>query len=211
MYLGSEQCISYSFSQIINLLNGNTDENKRTNMVIHLGHKFIRLFKTIKFDTNTKLENIYPLADLRKLANKMDDSGLFWLGDTLLHLITDNCDIIVEEVIRHNIKDSYVILRLNYNFVSYLTIGSLSLLQLPMLTPFPLGYGPRPVDSKGLYYPYIKPDSTNLHLFEGDLIKSKYNQRDKTTGSDILYRSIDYLNSMKFKINKTMLKYVLNA
>lgn len=106
-------------------------------------------------------------------------------------------------MVRENIKDSYNIFRLNDKFLSDLTIGSLSLLQLPMLTR------PREIDSKEMYYPYINTDSTTLHLFEGGLIKSKYDQKFKTNGSDVLYRSVDYLNSMKFKINKVMLEFII--
>jgi hypothetical protein len=167
MYLGSEKCISYSFSQVINLLTGSIEEKKRTNIVISLGHKFIRLLKTIKIDEKVELERIFPLGELKKLCYKIDDAGLFWLGDTLLHLITDNCDIVVEDLVRNNIKDSYIILKINDKFVSELTIGSMSLLQFPMLTC------PREIEIKGMYYPYINTDSTNLHLFEGGLIKSK--------------------------------------
>ena len=52
----------------------------------------------------------------------------------------------------------------------------INLVQLPMLTK------PRDIDSEGVYYPYINTDSTNLTLFEGELIKSKYTQRDTTKG-----------------------------
>jgi DNA-directed RNA polymerase len=78
----------------------------------------------------------------------------------------------------------------------------MNLVQLPLLTE------PRHITSDGLYYPYIHTDSTNLHLFEGGLIKSKYNQRDHTEGCEILYNSINYLNCMKFKINKSMLSLI---
>lgn len=86
--------------------------------MINLAHKLIKLFKTIKIEDNAVLDDIYPIEELKKLVKIMDETGLFWLGDTLLQLITDNCDIIGEEVIRNNIKDSYVVVRLNENFVS---------------------------------------------------------------------------------------------
>jgi hypothetical protein len=69
---------------------------------------------------------------------------------------------------------------------------------------------PRDVDRDEGYFPYKVPSSTQLYLFNGILIKSKYNQRDKTKGSELLYRSVNYINSMKFRINDKMLKLVLN-
>lgn len=57
----------------------------------------------------------------------------------MLHLITDNCDIIIEELQRNSVKDSYLILILNDEFVSDLTVGCINLVQLPMLTEPPYG------------------------------------------------------------------------
>nr|QWO71463.1 RNA polymerase [Termitomyces sp. T99] len=222
MYLGSDKCISYSFSQLVNLLNSSTDDHKRTNIAINLGNKVIRLIKNITPCTpstpitaygepggkgeDNKLALLFSLNELRSLFTKLDDRGYYWLGDTLLHLIIDNCDIIVEEIVlpTNKVKDSYTILRFNEKFISDLTVGSVNLVQLPMLSQ------PREIDSKGNYFPYINTESTNLHLFEGRLIKSKYNVRDLTQGSELLYQGINYLNSMKFQINKLMLNFVLN-
>ena len=83
-------------------------------------------------------------------------------------------------------------LRLNDKFISDLNIGTMSLLRLTMVTQ------PRDIDNKGAYYPYIKTESTNLYLFEVGLIKSKFDQKFKTIRSQILYKSVDYLNSMSF-------------
>nr|QWO71467.1 RNA polymerase [Termitomyces sp. K1Aa] len=206
MYLGSDKCISYSFSQLVSLLNSTTDDHKRTNIAINLGNKVIRLIKNINIKEENKLAVLFSLNELRTLITKLDDRGFYWLGDTLLHLIIDNCDIILEEIVlpTNKVKDSYTILRFNDKFISDLTVGSVNLVQLPMLSQ------PREIDSKGNYYPYINTESTNLHLFEGRLIKSKYNVRDLTQGSELLYQGINYLNSMKFQINKLMLNFVLN-
>nr|QWO71472.1 RNA polymerase [Termitomyces sp. T70a] len=206
MYLGSDKCISYSFSQMVTLLNSTTDDHKRTNIAINLGNKVIRLIKNINIKEESKLAVLFSLNELRSLITKLDDRGYYWLGDTLLHLITDNYDIILEEIVlpTNKVKDSYTILRFNEKFISDLTVGSVNLVQLPMLSQ------PREIDSKGNYYPYINTESTNLHLFEGRLIKSKYNVRDLTQGSELLYQGINYLNSMKFQINKLMLNFVLN-
>ena len=61
---------------------------------------------------------------------------------------------------------------------------------------------PRNIDSNGLYYPYIKTEVTNLHLFEGSLLAKKSEQicspkNHQTKGSETLYASIDYLKSIK--------------
>ena len=71
--------------------------NRRTNVVINLGRKFIKLLRTIKIDLNHNLEEIFSLACLRQVTKNIYDTGLFWICDTLLYLITDNSDIFVEE------------------------------------------------------------------------------------------------------------------
>ena len=203
IYLGVDKCISYSFSQIVSLLNNDNDDKKRTNIVINIANKFIRLINYIKLEDDHILNKIVTLDQLKKRLKNITTVGLFELGDTLLHLITDNCDIIKQDVITDNNKSTHIVLRINDKFTSDLALAGINLVQLPMLTE------PRKIDGKGLYYPYINPDTTNLHLFEGDLIKGKYNQKMNTVGSDNLYESINHLNSIKFKINRTMLNFVL--
>lgn len=203
LYMGEKNTISYTFSQLVQFLNINSEQVKRTNLAILLGTKFVKLLKHLKLKHNPDLDKIIPLNELKTLINNLNDKGLFFLGDTLLHLITDNCDIFEEDVINRGVKDSYTIMKMNEEFISDLTLGSINLLQLPMIVE------PRKIEDEGLYYPYINAESTNLHLFEGNLIKSKYNQKYKTESSDILHTSINYLNSIKFKINKKMLNFVL--
>jgi len=204
MYLGIDKCISYSFAQILKLLNTSHGEHKRTNIVINLGEKVIKLIKYRKIELNMKeLTQILPKEDLILIINHINDIGYFWVGDTLLRIITDNCDIIQEELQKDSDKDSYFILKIKDKFIKELIVGTISLVDLPMLTE------PRKLNGQEIYFPYINTDTTNIHLFEGELIRSKYNQKYKTEGSKLLYNSVDYLNSMKFRINKKMLKFIL--
>jgi hypothetical protein len=68
MYIGIDKCISYSFYQIIKLLYIDLERKRRTNIVINLGRKFIRLLRTIKIGFNKNLEEIYLLKDLKSLV-----------------------------------------------------------------------------------------------------------------------------------------------
>ena len=47
----------------------------------------MRLIKTIKIEPDKKLEQIFPLDDLKDLLKNINDDVLYWLGDTVLHLI----------------------------------------------------------------------------------------------------------------------------
>jgi hypothetical protein len=67
---------------------------------------------------------------------------------------------------------------------------------------------PRVVGPDGIYFPYINSETYVLNLSENKIIKGKYDQRYKTEGSDLFY-SINYLNSIKFKINIPMLMFIL--
>jgi len=46
---------------------------KRSNIVINLGIKVIRLFKVIKLDDNIKFNSIVPLNIVKLLLSKMDN------------------------------------------------------------------------------------------------------------------------------------------
>uniref|UniRef100_P33539 Probable DNA-directed RNA polymerase n=1 Tax=Agaricus bitorquis TaxID=5343 RepID=RPOP_AGABT len=203
LYIGIDKCISYSFYQIINLLTNARDGTSRTNIAINLGFRIIKVLKYIKLDENPSLNALYPINKLKDEISKLDNEGIYWIGDTLLGLITANCDIVVEELKWNSGKDSQLEVRINDKFISNLTVSGINIVQLPMLTE------PRKISSDGLYFPYINSDTTNLHLFEGELIKGKYNLRDHTEASEMLYSSINYLNSIKFKINKAMLNFIL--
>jgi len=203
MYLGADKCISFTFAQLINLLTDSIENHKRTNIVFTLGTRVIRLIKFLKLNENIKLNKIIPVKVLNEKISTQDQLGLYHLGDTLLHIITDNCDIIKEDMIQDAVNETHIVLKFNDKFASELSVGAINLLQLPMLTE------PRKIEANGIYLPYINSLTTNLYLFEGSLIKNKYNQKFKTKGNLNLYNSINYLNSMKFKINKTMLEFIL--
>ena len=48
----------------------------------------MRLLKTIKIEPYKKLEEILPLDELKDLLKKnIKDDVLYWLGNTVLHLI----------------------------------------------------------------------------------------------------------------------------
>jgi len=203
MYLGAEKCISFSFAQLINLLTDSIENHKRTNLVFTLGTRVIRLIKFLKLNENKKLNKILPLSVLIEKLYTVDKIGLYHLGDTLLHIITDNSEVIKEDMIQDAANETHIFLKINDKFASELTVAGINLLQLPMLTE------PRKIEGNGIYLPYINSLTTNLYLFEGSLIKTKYNQKFKTKGNMNLYNSINYLNSMKIKINKIMLEFIL--
>lgn len=71
MYLGENRSISYSFSQLVQLLNANTEQVKRTNLTITLGEKIVRLIRYLKFESNPALEKIYPLNALKSLLKNL--------------------------------------------------------------------------------------------------------------------------------------------
>jgi len=84
MYLGIDICISYSFSQIVNLLSNNIEDNKRTNIVFNLGNRTIKLLNFIKIEVNQELNAIFPLKNLKLALSKINDTGVFWLGGYII-------------------------------------------------------------------------------------------------------------------------------
>lgn len=203
LYLGKQKCISFTFSRLLHMINTSSDKVNRTNILFDLARSFIKLFKLSKHEKiNSKIENILSYDKFIEIIGKLDEEFKFELGDTLLRLILTNCDVFIEEV---EIKDknTTVFIKLNEIFRNQITFSSISLLQLPMVSE------PRKIDNKGNYYPYILTDSTNLYINSGNILKGKFDQKFGSEGSLVFYTGVNYLNGIKFKINRKMLSYVI--
>ena len=57
----------------------------------------------------------------------------FNLGDTLLRVITENCNIFSEEPKKISINNTIIQLKVNDKFTNDITLNGISILQLPML------------------------------------------------------------------------------
>lgn len=59
------------------------------------------------------------------------------------------------------------------------------------------------------YYPYLNSLTNTLNIENGRVLKGQFYQRNQTEGSDVFFKSVEFLNSVKFRINNTMLNWVL--
>ena len=203
--LGVDKCISYSFSSILNMVNNKEiDTLERTNVLFELANRFIRLFKIVKKDEN-RLKTIKELVEPDELSMeilKLDDKFKFNLGDTLLRVITENCNIFSEEPKKISINNTIIQLKVNDKFTNDITLNGISILQLPMLIK------PRTIKTKDDYYPYSLSDTTTLYN-EGKFFRSKFDQKYETLSDPSFFNGINYINNIKFKINNQMLLFVV--
>lgn len=204
--LGVDKCISYSFSSILNMINNNWDIEsiERTNVLFELANRFIRLFKTVNKDEK-RLKTIKELVEPDDLSSeilKLDDKFKFHLGDTLLRLITENCNIFTEEPKKISFNNTIIQFKMNDKFTNDLTLNGISILQLPMLIK------PRKIKTKDDYYPYCLSDTTTLYN-EGKFFRSKFDQKYETLSDPSFFNGINYINNIKFKINNQMLFFVV--
>ena len=168
-----------------------------------LANRFIKHISLIENSNVDKVVNdLCTIFELKELIKKMNEIDLIHLGDTLFSLIQKGSELFELNLIKSK-KNTEVLVKINYSYYNSLIISSVTVSQLPMIVK------PRAVLENGLYFPYIRPESNVLNLNETKVIKGKYDQRYKTEGSDLFYNSINYLNSIKFKINIPMLTFVL--
>ena len=209
LYLGRDRTISLVFKEILNGLfnpSSNLDLGEginKTNLIYMLAKRFIKHLSLIESTSVDKaVNNICSFNELKALIKNMSEIDIIHLGDTLFSLIHSGSELFVLNLKKSH-KNSEVLVKLNPNYYNSFIISSVTISQLPMIV------NPRPVEPDGIYFPYINAETNVLNLNENKIIKGKYDQRYKTEGSDLFYNSINYLNSIKFKINIPMLMFVL--
>jgi hypothetical protein len=209
LYMGRDRTISFVFREILNVLfnpssSGDLGEGiNKTNLNYMLAKRFIKHISLIENSNVDKAVNdLCTFLKLKELIKTMNEIDLIHLGDTLFSLIQNGSELFVLELIKSK-NNAEVLVKLNYNYYNSLIKSSVTINQLPMIVP------PRAVEANGLYFPYVRAENNILNLSENQIIKGKYDQRYKTEGSDLFYNSINYLNSIKFKINIPMLMLVI--
>ena len=207
LYMDKDKTISIVFKEILFILfNPSSKEDiqrgiNKTNLIYRLAKKYIKHINLIEsIDADKNINNICSFKELKELSKNLSEIDLVHLGDTLFSLIQNGSDIFTLKLIKER-NTAEILVKINSSY--YNSLSSVNITQLPMIVK------PRKIDSEGLYFPYILTQSNVLNLNENKIIRSKYDQRYKTEGSYLFYDSINYLNSIKFKINVPMLRLVI--
>jgi hypothetical protein len=204
LYLGNLRTISFVFKEMLNIIfNPGMDGINKTNLIFMIANKFIKIFNLIKPEkVSLIVEKLCSFNNLKNLIKNMPDIDKVSLGDTLFSIIFDRSEIFELKVIKSKLLTE-IFVKVNPIYFNDLISCSISLTQLPMLVK------PRNIIKDGEYFPYIIGNTNVLSLNECKVIKNKFTQRYETEGSDLFYQSIDFLNSIKFKINIPMLNFVI--
>jgi hypothetical protein len=203
LYLGNERTISFVFKEMLNIIFGDINGINKTNLIFMIANKFIKIINLIKPEkVNLIVNNLCSFNNLKFLIKDMNDMDKVSLGDTLFSIILNRSEVFELKVIKSKVLTE-IFVKVNPIYFNDLISCSVSMTQLPMLVK------PRNISKDGEYFPYIIGNTNVLSLNECKVIKNKFTQRYETEGSDIFYQSIDFLNSIKFKINIPMLNIVL--
>jgi DNA-dependent RNA polymerase len=209
LYMGKDKTISIVFKEILIILfNPNSKEDikrgiNKTNLIYRLARKYIKHISLIEsIDADKNINNICTFKELKELSKNLSEIDLVHLGDTLFSLINNGSEIFTLTLIKER-NSAEILVKINPSYYNSFIVSSVNITQLPMIVK------PREIDLEGLYFPYVLTQSNVLNLNENKIIRSKYEQRYKTEGSSLFYDSINYLNSIKFKINVPMLRLVV--
>ena len=209
LYMGRDRTISLVFKEILNGLfnpSSNLDLGEginKTILMFMLAKRFIKHISLIVSTSENKaVNNICSFNELKALIKNMSEIDQINLGETLFSFIQNGSELFLLNLVKSK-TNAEVLVKLNPIYYNSLIISSVSISQLPMIVQ------PRAVGPDGIYFPYINADTNVLNLNENKIIKGKYDQRYNTEGSDLFYNSINYLNSIKFKINIPMLMIVI--
>jgi hypothetical protein len=205
LYMGRERTISLVFKELLNIIFNQGEEGgiNKTDLIYMIAIKFLKVISFIdEIKVDNTINNLCNFKELKILLKDLNEINKIHLGDTLFSLIKEHSQLFFIDIIKGK-EFTRLLVKINPKYFNTFIASSISLTQLPMIVK------PRKIDQTGNYFPYINTNTNVLTLDDNNVIKGKFDQRYKTEGSDNFYQSIDYLNSIKFKINIPMLNFVL--
>lgn len=208
IYLGRESCISIAFKEMLNIILLNSIEGvNRTNLMFNLANKFIKVIKIIRpvvGKENKYVNRICSFEDLKsKYLSKFSDADLIHLGEILYDFVLKSGNLFIIDT-KKTFNNTEIMVKVDPIYFNGLVKSCMTLTQLPMLVE------PTAIFEDGDYMPYLDSNSNAIGLKDTKAIKGKFDQRYKTEGSKTFNNSLNYINSVKFKINNEMLSFVLD-
>ena len=208
IYMGKDKTISLVFKFILDKILFNNQNNEginKTNLLFMVGKYFTKIFMLSEC-TNVlnSVKNICTYIELKDYITKFNDIDYMNLGENLYYLVEKGSNLIEKKLINHSLSNREIIVKINPIYINKVISSNISLSLLPMVSH------PKKIDKKGEYYPYYLNNTNVLALDECLVIKGKYDQRYYAQASEQFYEGINYINNIKFKINKDMLNIVLN-
>lgn len=188
-------------------MNESIDDDKfginKTNLLFLIAKYYIKYFKLSKsVEVQNSIENICSYEELKIHVDNLKETDKINLGDTLYSIISKGSELIINDLRNKKIKEREIIVKINPIYINKLIKSNISLSLLPMIDK------PNAVGKKGEYLPFNLINTRILALDECKLIKGKYDQRFSSEESEVIRKAVDYINSIKFKINEEMLVFI---
>lgn len=202
LYLGIDRTISITYQVIIKCLQSSEGVN-RTHVIFEIANKLIRFAKYSK-NGNSELCSKLNLSEeeIRIQIGKISEKGKLSLGQTLVIILTTKTSVFEEMMITEK-GSREIIIRLKDDYVHKLNRGNIHFLNLPMLVR------PNLATTDGLYLPYVLPESSHIYNPFDSIVHDKFDQKVKSESQGVLAKSINYLNSIPYRINKEVLEFLL--
>lgn len=153
---------------------------------------------------HAQLLEFFPKDYILSLINKMNELEVHALGYTIINLLVKRnklFDIKMETV--NNISTLY--LNINQDIYHKYALKGLTINTYPMITQ---PNSPNYKDKS--YLPFILPETSYLVNPSNNVVRSKFSQLTLTKSEDVLFPTINYLNSVRFKINNVILDLFLS-
>jgi hypothetical protein len=210
LFMEVEDIVNFIFKQLLDLMSRsfeNDFKSNETSLSIDMAERYIRLveyFVKKKSEDNkdkNQLQNICNMDD--SFFNNLGTESAVILGETLLEIILSNSKLFERDYKRTG-DNVEIFIKTKSTFINKLIISSINITQLPMLIK------PREVLENNIYSPYYDPEIYHIYNPFDTVIKPKYDQRELSISSPIINNCINYLNSIKFKINNEVLYFIIN-
>lgn len=228
IYLGPEILLSLCFSEIVKLLTQFTTSEEelgknRTELIFNIANKLFKVAISFsqypamakegeKLKNNSILPRKKVLDRLNKYLNQEEIINIFrnrtemdnfYLGDTILNLILNDCDIFKLDVVNTEKKNKEILISIKDEYRHKLVTSSINITQIPMLVPA------NSPSETGMYFPYLLPEISHIYNPFDTVIKNKHDNLIPTRNQESIIDTINFLNNVKFKINKKVFYFIV--
>nr|QWO71453.1 RNA polymerase [Calocybe gambosa] len=201
LILKVEDIVNILFSKVIKMI-GSSRGITQTQLIGQLADEMLILFKY----NSGKIKDLEPeklliVTEVKAEIDKIPVEVKMQFGKYLFDILTEEFSYIFNKNLIYENNESHIYINISKEYLSILSSVMFNPINIPMISK-PKLWSQQEIGG------YLLSEFNELNK-NNDIIRNNPNMRDNSLVSDKQIDTVNYLNSIPFEINKTMLNYLL--